>query len=134
MNYKGIELTPITKAQIFDPPREMLVWDDVNDEPLIRAVCCIAPPLARQTFPVLTTKSIYKHCAEIPKQKRATYRQLMEWLAKGNGVYLYGENVRMNIIFLLKDENDVLEAGYKIRPFGSTGWLEPTLQNMGMEE
>lgn len=135
MKYKGQELQEITAPHIFNPPKPMLVWDGEWDEPKIKEVWGIAPPLAGQRFPVMgtVTNSNYKHCAEIPKPKRATYLQLAEWIAKGNGVFLYGETVRMNITFLLKDENDVLEAGYKIRPFGAKEWVEPTLENMGME-
>lgn len=133
MKYNGIELEPITTPQIFDPPKEMLVWDRGYKEPTTENVYAITK---RKIFPVITDISGYDYCAEIPQQKskRATYIQFSEWLAKGNGVYLYGTSVRMNVIFPLESRNEVLEEDYKIQPFGTTKWIEPTLENMGMEE
>lgn len=65
MKYNGIELTPITTPQIFDPPKEMVVWDSACGTPQIEPVCAIT---IRKTFPVITVESCYDYCAEIPKQ------------------------------------------------------------------
>lgn len=136
MNYEGQELNPITKPQIFDPPKEMLVWDDSFTEADVKHVCAIT---GSHHYQVVTTESCYDYCAEIPqkpKPKRATNIQLMEWLAKGNGVYRFSENsgLRMDIAVADGLANMVLAPDMQIRPFGTTEWLEPTLENMGMEE
>ena len=136
MKYNGQEIEPITTQQIFDPPRRMLVWDSACGTPLIERVCAIT---IRKPFPVITVESCYDYCAEIPKQKpkRATYLQLAEWLAKGNGICRKNPTKFADTSFTLHidEENRELEEGeFLIRPFGITEWLEPTLENMGMED
>lgn len=135
MKYNGQELTPITKPQIFNPPKEMLVWDDSFTEPYVKHVCAIT---GSHHYQVVTTLSCYSYCAEIPeaiKPKRATNRELSEWVAKGNGLVLIGELISNHYDFLLQEENELAE-GVQIQPFNNsaTDWLEPTLKNMGMEE
>lgn len=76
MNYKGIELQEITQSQIFEPPKEMLVWDDDDDEPKIMEVWGIvleqyhgiAPSSTGEQFPV--NGGFWKHCAEIPNTNK----------------------------------------------------------------
>lgn len=65
-----------------------------------------------------------------PKESnRMTYRQLAEWLAKGNGqqssttcsvVYTFQEVIE-------KEENKEVPADYKIRRWDSDEWIEPAL-------
>lgn len=134
MKYNGQELTPITTPQIFDPPKEMLVWDSGSTLPRTEVVCAIT---MRNLYQVITLNSYYEYCAEIPeepKPKRATNIQLIEWLAKGNGVWK-----RKNNSSILTDTScyeasleEEVEASILILPFGTTEWLEPTLDNMGM--
>ena len=136
MKYNGIELTEITTPQIFDPPRRMFVWDRGSHEPRIERVCAIT---MRNHYRVITVESCYDYCAEIPeepKPTRATYIQLIEWLAKGNGVYRFFENagIRMDISVADGSANKVLAPDMQIRLFGTDKWVEPTLENMGMEE
>lgn len=137
MKYNGQELQPITKPQIFDPPKEMLVWDSCIDEPKIRLVWAISPSDIHQRYKVCCDKGgRYIYCAEIPqaKQKLATNIQLMEWLAKGNGIWRNRNerNVRTFIYGDSESLEDEVEDGILIRPFGTKEWLEPTLENMGM--
>ena len=138
MKYNGIELEPITKPQIFDPPKEMLVWDSKDDSPIVRRVWGIAPKEVHHTYPVRCVNPMgYQYCAEIPqhKPKRATYSQLVEWLAKGNGVWKSIEAGYLSDS-LCPHENILekeVDDNTRIRPFGTTEWLEPTLENMGME-
>lgn len=41
----------------------------------------------------------------------------------------------MSFTLHIDEENcELLEGEFLIRPFGTTEWLEPTLDNMGMEE
>lgn len=137
MKYNGHLLNAITKPQVFDPPKEMLVWDNDYDKPEKEMVWCIAPPAIYKVFPVLGTKGSYKNCAEIPKPKRATYLQLAEYLAKGNGMWKIRNTTTILSHFPLSEESldEEVRDHVVIRPFG-TGtkeWIEPTLENMGME-
>ena len=140
MKYNGIELEPITEPQIFDPPKEMLVWDSENDTPIVRRVWGIAPKEAHDTYPVRCINPTgYRYCAEIPqtKSKRATYLQLAEWLAKGNGTWKLNSTKFADIGFSLhidEEKRELEEGKFLIRPFGTTEWLESTLENMGMED
>lgn len=136
MKYNGQELKPITEPKIFEPPKEMLVWDKGSHGPRVEAVCAIT---LRNNYPVIGVSTCYDYCAEIPeepKPTRATYIQLMEWLAKGNGVYRFCENagIRMDISVADGAANKVLAPDMQIRLFGTDKWVEPTLENMGMEE
>jgi hypothetical protein len=84
MKYNGIELTPITTPQVFNPPKEMLVWDVEYKEPVIEPVCAIT---GSHHYQVVTCSTCYDYCAKIPdepKLKRVTQLQLMEWLVNGN--------------------------------------------------
>lgn len=85
----------------------------------------------------------YEYCAEIPKQepkqepKRVTNLQLTEWLAKGNGVWKRKNNdstIYINSSFFEDLEEEEVGDFILIRPFGTKEWLEPTLENMGMED
>ena len=72
MKYKGIELKEITEPQLFNPPRRMLVWDSDGDTVELN-VCAV---VNRDGFRVITERSAWRHCAEIPEEpKLATVRQ-----------------------------------------------------------
>lgn len=135
MKYNGIELTPITEPQIFNPPKEMIVWDREGNTPQKNLVCAIT---TRRDYPIITFTSYFNFCAEIPeepKPKRATNIQLSEWLAKGNGMWKRKNNdstIYINYSFFEDLEEDEVDDDVLIRPFGTTEWLEPTLENMGM--
>jgi len=136
MKYNGQELKPITTPQIFDPPKKMLVWDSIHQRVRIELVCAIT---MRNHYRVITLASCYDYCAEIPeepKPKRATYLQLAEWLAKGNGMYKRKNEsfATINVSFFEDLQDEEVEDLVLIRPFGATEWLEPTLENMGMEK
>lgn len=138
MKYKGIELTPITKPQIFDPPKELLVWDNNFQEPRIVLVWCIAPASAKLDYPIRCIGTIhYEICAEIPKttSKRATNKELAEWCAKGNGQIhcALGFNTHSFYSYQNEDDDSLVTQDVYIRPFGTKEWVEPTLENMGME-
>ena len=67
---------------------------------------------------------------EESKQKRMTYRQLAEWLAKGNGEYSPNRTSGMSYI-TFEYRHDLPEEevpdSYKICRWGSDEWLEPTV-------
>jgi hypothetical protein len=138
MKYNGHELEPITTPQIFDPPKEMLVWNENWDKSIKKFVYAITNSA---NYPIITDNTCFDYCAEIPdepKPKRATNIQFMEWLSKGNGMWKRRKDSSTIIFnFASFDEESFQEDvddDIIIHPFGSDEWLEPTLQNMGMEE
>ena len=85
MKYKGIELKEVTEPQLFNPPKEMLVWDSSNGCPFKSFVHAI---INRNRNPVITDNATWQHCADIPEELKSnpvTYRELARWLAEGNG-------------------------------------------------
>ena len=69
MKYKGKELDVFKsdKNVAFNPPRQMLVWDNVMDNPLVEYVGAFCP--SRLHAVIINDGGVYKHCAEIPKSK-----------------------------------------------------------------
>lgn len=139
MKYKGFELKEITKPQIFDPPKEILVWNDSNDpyeEPRVDTVYAV---IAKEPG---VTKAIgyccrWEHCAEIPKElkpRRVTNRELAKWLAFGNGEYKNRINLISTAYTYDESESDVLVDNYfKVRKWDDIEWHEPTIDYMGIE-
>lgn len=135
IKYNGQELQPITKPQIFDPPRRMVVWDSIHKRARIERVCAIT---MRNHYRVITLASCYDYCAEIPeepKPKRATNKELAEWCAKGNGQIHYAGGASVHSFYSYQNEDDdsLVTPDVYIRKFGDTEWVAPTLENMGME-
>lgn len=66
---------------------------------------------------------------EEPPKKRMTYRQLAEWLAKGHGQYTTGGTIYHDLSYNNCDNTGehTLRESYKIRPWDSEEWVEPTV-------
>lgn len=68
---------------------------------------------------------------EEPPKKLMTYRQLAEWLARGNGQcrYIHDRvNSNVNTSLYYPDENsDASVDSMVIRPWNSDEWIEPTV-------
>lgn len=139
MKYKGIELKEITTSQIFDPPKEMLVWNCAYSTPFKVTVHAI---VASKTFPVIAKEGDYQYCAEIPeepKSRRVTNRELSKWLAKGHGEYTNTQCSKCaassysTYAYLFDSEES--EVGYNIlvRKWDDVDWHEPTVDYMGIE-
>ena len=64
-----------------------------------------------------------------PKVARMTYRQLSEWLAKGNGQVSHDYLIDVSCTYCYSTEDDDKEVpeSYRIRRWGSGIWLEPTV-------
>lgn len=130
MKYKGIELKEITEPQLFNPPKPMLVWDSDGECPVELNVCAI---VNRDGFRVITERSAWKHCAEIPEEpKLATCRELAEWLAKGKGQIQIYDNIYTIISYKASQENSPAE--FKVRKWSETEWHEPTREYLGLED
>lgn len=147
MKYKGIELKEITTSQIFDPPKEMLVWNYVDSTPFKVTVHAI---VASKTFPVIAKEGDYQYCAEIPeepKPRRVTNRELSKWLAKGHGEcmnpnsdsYSYADLSKANLSSSTYTYGGISEANkkvpfyVKVRKWDDDEWHEPTVDYMGIE-
>ncbi len=145
MKFRGIELTEFTsdKPLVFDPPKEMLVWDIEDSMPIKRDVYAYLPKCPSS---VKGGECGWHHCAEIPeenqKPRRATNRELARWLAQGNGEKKrLDEYEKEGVVFAsiefsyeLGDANRPVDECYFIRRWGETEWHEPTVDYMGLEE
>ena len=82
-------------------PRKMWVWDDYEEEKVQKKVLYILFHRKEQEWKVSTLSDdetctdIYKHCAEIEKQRRMTSKELSRWLSEKPyrelkmGTYIY---------------------------------------------
>lgn len=129
MKYKGIELKEITEPQLFNPPKPMLVWDSDEELPVELNVCAI---VARDGFRVITERSAWRHCAEIP-EILATYRELARWLSGGNGEVLNGNTCCPNWNYHRIQENDSVSETMLVRKWDDTEWHKPTREYLGLE-
>lgn len=78
MNFNGHELKEITKPQIFDPPKKMLVWNNIMDYAITSLVVAIVERMDG-ICAICHDGEIYPYCAEIPeepKPRRSTNREL----------------------------------------------------------
>ena len=137
MKYKGIELKEFTSDRpvTFDPPKKMLVWNEIMDTPLEAKVYSYMP--ARR-YPVGTSTQTFCHCAEIPeepKHRRATNIELMKWLAQGNGCRT---NTAYTGVWAAYESythmaDRLCNESVHIRKWEDKEWHEPTADYMGLE-
>lgn len=137
MKYKGIELKEYKsdKPVVFDPPKKMLVWDEIMDTPLEAKVYSYMPAWI---YPVGTSTQTFCHCAEIPeepKPRRATNLELMKWLAQGNGwcTNTLSSGVWAFHEFDVDYADEPCHKNFRIRKWDDKEWHEPTADYMGLE-
>ena len=132
MKYKGVELVEVTEPQTFNQPKPMLVWD--GDEcPCVLNVCAI---VNREGYRVITERTDWKHCAEIP-EVLATNRELVRWLAEGNGEMRKDTCMATVYSFLSYASalgNDPIDEFTLVRKWDDTEWHEPTREYLGLED
>lgn len=146
MKYKGIELKEITEPQLFNQPKPMLVWDNDGECPVELNVFAI---VNRDEFRVITERSPWLHCAEIPEElKLATVRQLAQWVRK-NGEVRY-EFLPMGTVIIASnlhyepgEEDKEVSCMEKrklnavkvfVRKWSETEWHSPTREYLGLED
>ena len=132
MKYKGIELEEITEPQIFNPPKPMVVWDDIGN-PVKLNVCAI---VNREDFRVITERSAWRHCAEIP-EVLATHRELSRWLAEGKGelrLYSLCSNCSTFISYPPDKDDIAVSLNWNVRKWEDTEWHKPTREYLGLED
>lgn len=136
MEYKGIKLTEVTRSQIVDPPKKMLVWD--YDPGCLLKADVLAIVNGRESgYPVITKTGTYRHCAEIPeepKPRRATNKELSKWLAKGHGEYTNTLCCATTYITYADSEESEISENILVRKWDDVGWHEPTVDYMGIEQ
>lgn len=138
MNFNGQELKEITKPQIFDPPKKMLVWNKIMDYAITSLVVAIVERMDG-ICAICHDGEIYPYCAEIPeepKPRRSTNRELAKWLAQGNGeIFLEGTNFAVSTqhIYSRGIEDEPCGEDYVVRKWDDTEWHKPTLDYMELE-
>lgn len=138
MKFNGIDLKEVIEQQIFNPPKKMLVWNNTMDYAVLSLVVAIVERMDGlcamcydgETFP---------HCAEIPdvqKPRRATNRNLSQWLAKGLGeVRRTDSNIAFtNYSYDIRKANDELPDELLIKKWGDNYWHEPTEDYIDLED
>lgn len=147
MKYKGKELKEITTPQVFDPPKQMFVWEDVADckAPYVRTVSAVIRTINGTTQVVGDCSLRWQHCAEIPeepKPRRATNLEVAKWCATGKGLCKIKNNddkpendyVSIYYEYRQKDENKPAYGTCLIRKWEDTDWHEPTVDYIGIED
>lgn len=149
MKYKGHELVEITEPQVFNPPKEMLVWDECDEEEILKGkyepqrvmVYGIIATTGGRVVALFNGDMVYfEKCAEIPeepKQRRATNREVSKWLAQGNGEIVDMDNDQTAwtlLQYLSGNENRELLEGFKVRKWDDEEFHEPTIDYLGIKE
>ena len=130
MKYKVIELKEVTEPQIFIPPKKMLVWDRYGDEVELEVYAITT----RKDFPVICENTAWRHCAEIPEQKKVTNRELARWVAEGNGEIKNENSVCPNWNYWVEKENKAISDRLLVRKWDETEWHKPTRDYLGLED
>ena len=130
--YHGVKLNEVTEPQVFDPPKEMYVWDD-NGNVTKKTVYAIGSQSLR--YPVLTSGGNFHHCANIPELKPVTNRELARWLAEGNGEMKAGSDLAYtHMNYNLSRANGEADSTAKVRKWEDTEWHSPTREYLGLED
>ncbi len=137
MKYNGMKLKEFKsdKPVAFDPPKNMLVWDD--DDRMCRCAVVLAY-LPESTSPVIVDCSFWQHCAEIPeesKPRRATNLELAKWLAQGNGQVSGNDSLGVWVThtYTKNEEHNACDESTAVRKWEDAEWHEPTVDYMGLE-
>lgn len=137
MKYNGKELKEITTPQIFAEPKKMLVWNDkyVDDnseqKPNIDTVYAVVK--IDNHYVAVTWGHYMEHCAEIPKARRVTNRELSKWLAQGNGEYsniVYFTRSYTTYEYELDTASCEVSENFLVRKWSDDDWHEPTTDYM----
>lgn len=138
INYNGMELEEVTEPQIFDPPKKMLVWNNIMDYAIQSMIVAIVERMDGLCA-MCYDGEIYPHCALLPdppKPRRVTNRELSRWLAQGNGEWKHEAFCTANIGMQYDEDvrDKQLYDNVVVRKWSDTEWHEPTVDYLGLEE
>ena len=153
MQYNGHELVEVTEPQVFNPPKEMLVWDECDEGEIlkgkyelkrVKVYGIIATTGARVVALFNGDLVHFEKCAEIPeepKPRRATNRELAKWLSQGNGEFtiVSDKNQLWSTSFFggrgyeRDHEDEPVDGKIRVRKWDDTEWHEPTVDYIGLE-
>lgn len=129
--YHGVKLNEVTEPQVFDPPKDMYVWDD-NGDVAKRTVYAIGSRSLR--YPVLTASGGFHHCANIYESKPVTNRELARWVAEGKGEVMDNDCIFPNWVYWTKHEDDPIKATLRVRKWSETEWHSLTREYLGLDD
>jgi hypothetical protein len=138
INYNGMELEEFTTPQIFDPPQEMLVIDELDDKPIKKKVAAILATGYCHNV-VATDETFWQSCFRIPdppKPRRATWLEVARWCATGNGLVYdtYRDSIDTGIKFKSFEGSESIMDEIKVRKWSDTEWHEPTVDYIRLED
>ena len=144
-NEKGVKLIEVTEPQIFDPPKEMLVWDfetSPSNAIVKKKVLAIFPKKKEyrkhEIKPILATDGTkWNFCAKVPVPRMATNRELSKWLAQGNGEWCscIGDGFKASIEWWYGQGNSETKVNnVLVRKWSDTEWHKPDVEYLGIEE
>ena len=134
------ELEPTDKNQAFNPPESCYVWDEDILNAVGHKILLIRSQADYEKYFVSVTLVGHKHCALLSsehekKSRRVTIKEISKWILGGNGFWLDQEKyARTSCDFEYEKLNS--ECGKSVVSICT--WdgepMEPTAQNMGLEE
>ena len=134
------ELEATDQNQAFNPPEPAYVWDK-NPEIVVVELCFVKKK-GEGSYPFITKNcNYYEHCALLSsehekKSRRCTNKELMKWCLKFGGFWMdESKHVRLDIPNCRVDHLTDSIPGFVIFVCTWDGEpMEPTAQNMGLEE
>ncbi|MCK9616093.1 MAG: hypothetical protein M0R48_11495 [Candidatus Omnitrophica bacterium] len=134
------ELEATDKNQAFNPPESCYVWDEDILNAVGHKILLIRSQADYEKYFVSVTLVGHKHCALLSsehekKSRRVTIKEISKWILGGNGFWLDQEKyARTSCDFEYEKLNS--ECGKSVVSICT--WdgepMEPTAQNMGLEE
>ena len=132
------ELEATDQNQAFNPPESAYVWDKNPEIGVVEL--CFVKKKGEGSYPFITKNcNYYEHCAMLSsehekKSRRCTTLELAKWCDQ-NGFWINAEGVAVTkTSFFYETRNDECDGNL----ISVCAWdgepMEPTAQNMGLEE
>lgn len=144
------KVEPVTKLQVFDPPKEMLVWSYREGKPEnieVAEVMAIISKLECHANVIYKLKGDDRTCywssccglikSGLVKCRYATMRELAKWLAQGNGERTatnYSDVYSDMWVYPKNRENVPVDKDVLVRKWDDEKWHEATIDYLGIKE
>ena len=107
------------------------IYREINENPEADKIVVLDSIAKEDEWPFISAKQGWQFIREIEEEspKRMTYRQLSEWIARGNGEFLFNEDDHEPQSHFSYEEqfvNTEVPEYNRIRPWGSEDWIVPT--------